>query len=213
MCWNEPVSWTTFILGTLFNIFNICYFRDTTLTLISILIQWLLLMQFFEALAWRDQNCGSLNAFATNGALVANLTQPIVVCMSFLMFTKVPQHYKLLALGITFLYISYILYKLNNRPPYTCLKPTEQCTHLDLVWWRDMSGLFYCMTLFSVMLLLIRPFRLSLFVTGYIASTLVISLLFYSCSVGSMWCWFTSFAPIIITIYWYFYVKNNEVQS
>ena len=81
MCWNEKVSWTTFILGTIFNIFNIFYFKDTTLTLISIGIQWLLLMQLFEALAWRDQQCGSLNKFATNGALIANLTQPLMVCM------------------------------------------------------------------------------------------------------------------------------------
>ena len=84
MCWNEKVSWATFIIGTLLNIFNIVYFRDTTLTLVSLAVQWLLLMQLFEALAWRDQNCGKLNNFATNGALIANITQPLMVCMLFI---------------------------------------------------------------------------------------------------------------------------------
>ena len=55
MCWNEPVSWITFALGTIFNIFNICYFKDKYLTTVSILIQWLLLMQLFEAILWRNQ--------------------------------------------------------------------------------------------------------------------------------------------------------------
>jgi len=202
MCWNEKISWTTLAIGTLLNIFNILYFRDTTLTLISIGIEWLLLMQLFEALAWRDQNCGSLNKFATNGALIANLTQPLMVCMVFLTYSPVPQKYKLLALGIAFAYISYVLYKLNQSDEYTCLRPSKTCTHLDLYWWKNLSGLIYCAALFSIMLLLIRPIKLALFVTSYISITLLLSVLFYSCGAGSMWCWFTSFSPLIIAMYW-----------
>ena len=201
MCWNEPVSWTTFILGTIFNIFNILYFKNTTITLISIGIQWLLLMQFFEALAWRDQECGWLNKFATNGALLANITQPIMVCMVFLLFSPVSLNMKLIALAVTFAYILYAFYILNNSKEYTCLKPDKNCFHLDLYWWKKMNGLIYCATLFAIILLLIRPFPLALFISGYIAATLIFSIIFYSCSVGSMWCWFTSFAPLALLIF------------
>jgi hypothetical protein len=100
----------TLAIGTLLNIFNIVYFRDTTLTLVSIGIQWLLLMQLFEALAWRDQECGSLNKFATNGALIANVTQPLIVCMLFLTFSSASQGCKIAALSIAMAYISYVLY-------------------------------------------------------------------------------------------------------
>lgn len=202
MCWSEEVSWATLILGSLFNIFNIYYFRDTTVILVSIAIQWLLLMQLFEALAWRDQNCGSLNKFATNGALIANITQPLFVCMLFIIFSPVPQSYKLLALFIAFGYMCYALYILNITNEYTCLRPSKTCSHLDLYWWKNMNGFIYCVTLFSIMLLLIRPFNLAVMLSGYIALTLLLSLMFYSCAAGSIWCWFTSVAPIFFAIYY-----------
>ena len=204
MCWNEPVSWTTFAIGTALNIFNIFYFQDTTLTLISLVLQWLLLMQFFEALAWRDQNCGQLNNFATNGALIANVTQPLIVFMLFCTFTPANETAKTIALSIAITYTCYILYKLNQRGGYQCLQPSDSCSHLDLYWWKDMSGFIYCLALFSIMLLLIRPIHLAVFTSSYIGFTLVLSILFYSCGVGSMWCWFTSFAPAIIGLYWYY---------
>ena len=206
MCWNEQVSWTTLILGTIFNLFNIFYYKNTTLTLVSLAIQWLLLMQLFEALAWRDQNCGKLNQFATNGALIANLTQPLIVCMLFITVSPVSQITKGFALAIAFAYISYVLYVLNTTEEYTCLRPSQNCTHLDLYWWKNLSGIVYCLALFSIMLLLIRPFGLALFVSGYIGITLLLSVLFYSCGAGSLWCWFTSFAPIAVAWYW---TRNN----
>lgn len=198
MCWNEKVSWITLIIGTIFNIFNIWYFKDTALTLVSIGIEFLLLMQLFEALAWRDQECGSLNKFATNGALIANVLQPLFICFLFITFTPTSQTVKMLALAIAFAYISYVVYSLNNSGEYTCLRPSKECSHLNLYWWKNMNGFIYCLALFSIMLLLIRPMNLALITTGYIAFTLLFSIMFYSCSVGSLWCWFTSFAPIII---------------
>ena len=204
MCWNEKVSWTTFVLGTLFNIFNILYFKNITMTLLSIAIEWLLLMQLFEALAWRDQQCGTLNRFATNGALIANLTQPIMLCMLFITFSSAAQELKLMSLAIAFGYICYVLYTLNKTDKYTCLRPSESCTHLDLYWWKNTSGIIYTITLLSIMLLLIRPMPLAVVVSGYIGFTLLASLLFYSCGAGSMWCWFTSMAPIVFGLYFKF---------
>jgi len=207
MCWNERVSWLTFAIGTFFNIFNIWYFRNPVITKLSFLIQWLLLMQFFEALAWHDQKCGPLNTFATNGAMIANLTQPIIVCMLFIVNAELSDSFKYTALTICLAYISYILYKLNKGPNYTCLEPSDSCSHLDLYWWKNISGVVYCIVLFAMMLLLIRPFNLAVFVSAYIFITLIISLIFYSCGAGSIWCWFTSFAPVAIALFWKFQVN------
>ena len=168
MCWNEQVSWITLCIGTLLNLFNILYFKNTTITLISLAFQWLLLMQLFEALAWRDQECGSLNKFATNGALIANVTQPLFVCMLFVLFSTTSTRNKMIALGISFIYVCYVLYVLNNTSEYTCLRPSKSCSHLNLYWWANMNGFIYCLALFSTMLLLIRPLNLALFVSGYI---------------------------------------------
>jgi len=75
MCWDERTSWTTFVLGTVFNVFNIFYFRDPVITVISILWEWVLMMQFFEAKAWGSQPsgkgpCSVQNKNAAAGALV-----------------------------------------------------------------------------------------------------------------------------------------------
>lgn len=202
MCWNEQVSWITFFIGSVFNLFNITYFKNKTITQISIVIQWLLLMQFFEALAWRDQNCGNLNKFASKGALVANLTQPIIVYLIFIQNFDITKQQKMIATSIITLYTIYILYKLKqSKYDYSCLTTSTKCDHLDLSWWNEINGFIYCIALFSMILLLIKPFKLASMISIYIAITLIASMTFYGCSVGSMWCWFVSFAPILITLY------------
>jgi len=202
MCWNEPVSWLTLAVGSGFNALNVVKYRDPLLNKITILIQWLLLMQFFEALAWRDQKCGKLNKFATNGALIANFTQPIVVFLAFMINNDYVSVYnKSVASFIILMYISYIMYSLNNSPNYSCIGPTDICSHLELVWWRKTNGGIYVFTLFALFALLIPP-RVAIFVGGYIALALIASILFYSCSVGSMWCWFVAFAPILLALFW-----------
>jgi hypothetical protein len=201
MCWNEKVSWTTFIFGSIINIFNILYFKTKTIIQISIVIQWLLLMQLFEALAWRDQNCGLLNKTATKGALIANLTQPLLVYLVFVNNSNNSNN-KILATSIITLYIIYILYKLKTtKTNYNCLTTSEKCKHLDLSWWSDINGFIYCIALFSMILLLIKPFNLAIIIALYIAIALIASIMFYGCSVGSIWCWFVSFAPLLITFY------------
>lgn len=210
MCWNEPVSWITFALGTIFNIFNICYFKDKYLTTVSILIQWLLLMQLFEAILWRNQKeCNKTNKFATNGAMIANLTQPIILCLIFLAITDVNIYYKSAAVTICMIYICYILYSLNQKGGYNCIlvKEDKSCSHINLFWWKNINGFVYVITLFALILLLIRPMKFALVVGGYILFSLIFSMLFYSCSVGSLWCWFVSFAPIVFGLYYYFTKK------
>jgi hypothetical protein len=208
MCWNERISWITFILGTIFNIYLFVNTSDIIIKIISILIQWLLLMQFFEALAWRNQNCGNLNKFATNGALIANLTQPIILCLLLLIFSQVSIKNKIISMIIIIFYICYIIYSLNKNNNYNCIKPNNNCNHLDLYWWKNINGYIYCITLLSILLLLIRPIKLSIFISGYIFLTLFISILFYSCGAASIWCWFVSFFPLVLI----FYIRSKEKQ-
>lgn len=208
MCWNEPVSWTTFFIGTFFNIFNICYFKNKTLTAVSILLEWLLLMQLFEALIWRSQNStekSQLNKIATNGAMIANLTQPIILAFLFIAISD-NQINKYFAIAVIMIYICYILYCLNQTSNYNSIdvKSQKDCVHIDLKWWKNISGGVYVATLFVLIFLLIRPLKFAFLVGGYIALSLIISLMFYSCSVGSMWCWFTAFAPIVFGLYFWF---------
>jgi hypothetical protein len=211
MCWDERTSWTTFVLGTVFNVFNIFYFRDPVITVISILWEWVLMMQFFEAKAWGSQPsgkgpCSVQNKNAAAGALVANVTQPIILALGLIAFTPVPVENKILAMTVTFAYICWLTYALNKSQPHECLKPSESCSHLDLVWWKNFPGgaLPYMVTLVMVILLLLRPMDLAWFELTFILATLAVSSVFYSCGAGSMWCWFAAFAPLATGAYWYY---------
>lgn len=212
MCWNEKTSWTTFIIGTIFNIFNIYYFREPIITIISIIWEWVLLMQFFEARAWASQphisgkSCSDQNKNATAGAMIANVTQPILIAMALISFTPVPTQNKVIAMSVVFLYTCWLLYALNKNQPFECLTPTESCDHLDLVWWKNFPGksLPYMITLVVVILLLIRPIDLAWFELIFILATLAISAVIYSCGAASMWCWFAAFAPLFTGAYWYY---------
>ena len=86
MCLDTKTSIITLVIGTLLNIWNITHYNNTTITVVSILWQWILLMQVFEAFAWQNQpttsgECNNVNKWATKGAYLANITQPIVLAI------------------------------------------------------------------------------------------------------------------------------------
>lgn len=217
MCWNEQVSWGTFIVGTIFNILIAWYFDESIITLLCALFQWVIMMQFFEAIAWRNQPSKQganpcLNKFAAVGGLIFNLTQPIILALGLILFTTVSMVNKVIAMCIVFLYICWIILALNSTKEFDHLTPSEGCRHLDLYWWHSVpyGAIPYIITLFSVILLLIQPVDLAWFEAVYIALTLILSAWLYSCGTGSVWCFFAVGAPIFTGLYWYFTHTNDK---
>ena len=212
MCWDKQTSIITFVLGTIINIFNIFYFQTTIITLLSIIWEWILLMQLFEAIAWDSQPgpgepCSDQNKLAANGALIANVTQPILIALVLVCFTPVPLQNKVIAMIAIFAYICWVLFAMNQIEPVTCLKPGEDCENLDLVWWKKFparSALAYMIILPIVFLLLMRPIDLAYATVIFIALAFGIISTFYGCGVGSVWCWFASAAPLATGLYWYY---------
>lgn len=214
MCFDERTSWITFVLGATFCVFNIVYFKNVSVTIVSVLFLFTLLMQLFEGLAWRTQNAKTsrLHFWATQGALIANVMQPIVVgllCLALLGGTTRVRTFAILLMGA---YMMWLIWNLNNSPAFTVLTPKEGCTHLNLAWWdsfsKNMKGingaLPYLVCLIGVIVLLLRPMDLMIFELAIILITLLISSVFYSCGVGSMWCWLVASAPLLTGIYWYY---------
>lgn len=204
MCFDERTSWATFIVGTLLNLLMVSRFKGPEVIAIAVLWQFVLLMQVFEALAWRTQSRpGSrLHSFATNGAMIANVMQPIVVGLVFLALLGGSMPYKLAAVVLMVGYVAWLIYSLNTSPNVSSLQPKEGCTHLNLSWWDNFSfkgingAVPYLVCLFGLLILLLRPLGLMWFEASYIFVTLIISAYFYSCGTGSMWCWLAAFAPL-----------------
>ena len=207
MCWNEPISWTVFFVGTLFNMYLIWKFRTATAITVAITWQWVLLMQLFDALLWRDQNCGRLNKFATNSAYIANITQPIVVFLSLIVISTANIKLKIMSTVIILFYIIYMIQSRPNIGKLDCVQ--EKGGHLNYFWWDKMKfgGIIYAVVLVLIMLLLLRPVNLSIFEVSYILITLGISIAFFKYSTPSIWCWFAAFAPIANVIFFSFNKK------
>lgn len=206
MCWNAKASLTSFIIGTLINISVILYFKNTIVCLICILWQWVLMMQISEYFIWKGQDNKESKSvtLGTRASLIFNITQPLVVFLCLILISKVKMSFKIIASIVILFYVIFMLINLNIQKEYKSLKPSSNCKHMSLKWWSDIknSGLIYCITLITIILLLLRPFRISIFMSFYLLITLIISSIFYSCGQASMWCWLVVPFPIIFGVFY-----------
>lgn len=209
MCWDEKTSLLTFVIGTSFNIYNILHYKNTTITIISLLWQWVLFMQVFEYFAWKNQpkngKCNQTNKTSAKFAYIANMTQPIILGLLFLAFQKgLSTENKVLAITVIMSYIGWVLYAANKAPEVSCLKKSDNCRNLNYSWWNDY--LFgagpYMIALFSLIFLLVKPFKFAVIQALFISISLLVSMKFYSCGTASMWCWIAAFAPLLVGPMW-----------
>jgi hypothetical protein len=212
MCWNKETSIASFIVGTLINIAVMLYFNNTLFYVFGIIWQWVLMMQLSEYLIWTEQNGGSINNFGTKSALIFNLTQPIIFFLVLMCVAKVPVHFKILASIIILFYICYMFIQLNKASEYKKTNPLDNCSNLNLKWWKDMdySGIIYCITLIAITLLLLRPFSIAVFSLVLIFILFGISQFIYSCGTASVWCWLVVPFPIFLGLYYKYFVENSS---
>jgi hypothetical protein len=214
MCWSKNASLASFILGTIVNIIVFFIFPNKTIRTICIFWQWVLMMQISEYFIWKDQECGKENKLGTKMALFFNIMQPIVLFIVFIVGedkkSQINNLAKIVASVIIISYMSFMIINLNKQSEYSCTKPSKKCSHLNLKWWNDIkySGIFYCIVISLLILLLVRPLNISITMLIYIIGTLIISALVYSCGVASMWCFFVVPFPLIIALINKFILKN-----
>jgi len=199
MCFNETASWVAFIGISIVNISSMIYMKDKKYTAIAMIFQWVLLMQLFDALAWRNQDCNStMNKIATRGAFLANVTQPIVAFLLFmvLLSDSTTQIKKGIATIVILLYIIWLLNGTMNVE-MTCLKKGDGCSNLNYYWWDNLKPTFiYHISLILIILILLKPLKLGLAIGGIIMGTFAVSMLYYNCGVASTWCFFATFIPL-----------------
>jgi hypothetical protein len=211
MCLNAKTSIITFILGTLFNIWNINRYRNSSVLAVSLVWEYVLLMQVFEAFAWtnqpgKDGKCNSTNTLTAKGAYLANVTQPIVLAL--VMFSiqgnAIETSNKIFSAVVVLLYIMWLLYSTNAAPEVKCLQPVDKCGNLAYTWWSQYPGnaSVYLVTLSALILAMCKPFKFALMQLAYITVTFLGSARFYSCGLGSVWCWFAAFAPLLTGPMW-----------
>ena len=210
MCVDKETSIGSFIAGTIINILVMLYFKTEIVYIICIWLQCVIFMQFAEYLICIDQKCGETNKIGTRLAMVLNITQPIFIYLALMCFSNVPLKNKIYASIVVLLYICFMLLKLNKETNFTCIKPLDKCSGLNLKWWYSdyKSSIIYILSLIVILSLLLRPESLSIFTSGYILLSLIVSAIFYSCNLASMWCLFAVPFPLFFGIFYKLYISK-----
>lgn len=203
MCWNEPVSWITFVFGVIFSIILFVYghkARDKNIKAIAVMWLFAIFMQLFEALLHRDNGkCSKLGRLASHGAFWANILQPAIVVIAILLFGI--DHFRgpqIITLVVLIIYLTLMIGSYIKKG-LRCVK--KKC-HIDLYWWgwNRFSTVLYFVSLFmSIYFFIQNDNGLRNFSLAFILSTLVLSL-FYRQS-PSIWCWFAVLGPLATLIY------------
>jgi hypothetical protein len=179
---------------------------------VSIIWEWVLLMQLFDALVWIDtpscssseqEKCSPLRRYATLGAFAANILQPVVMFIALMIVSPSNIYLKITAAILCVGYLSYALAKVADLPKLKCIRPSTDC-HLQYTWWDEIKGWTYMVALFGAGLLLLRPWTFCLLEMGYILLTLIVTSIVYpqTSAMANMWCWSAAFAPIFTLIFW-----------
>lgn len=198
MCWSANVSISTFTVGVVVNTIILMLaikYNYTSLKLLCIIWYWVLMMQFCEFFIWKN----IYPEFFSKLAYVFNVTQILMIAMIFLIFGKdVSQTSKIIAGAILVTYLFVIIFPTNTKDD---TKVTETNSHLSYPWWSSNVKVWaYFIALFSLSLLLIKPFYYGLACASVIFILLIFSILFYRKNVPSMWCFFACFFPIIALV-------------
>lgn len=205
MCINREVSIGTFVLGTVFNIITCLIVKDRSFIAVSIVWEFVLLMQVFEAMMWSDQNCGELNKKATTAAFTANVLQPVVVFLSLLLVSKGETRYKTVAAVLLLLYLINLMNTVKDMEKIDCVRSNGVCKHLGYKWWDKMNSMtfpLYLLCIVGSILLLLRPSKYAYLTTGYILLTLLVAMISAKGGAASMWCWLAAFAPLFNYMFW-----------
>jgi hypothetical protein len=159
-------------------------------------------MQLFEGLSWvsKEIRSATLSAFATRGAFIFNVAQPLVAAALLGVYGS---HKVQVALGVLcVIYTGLVVYGSLHRP----FRPlyTSTCVHLMFYWWDWFPNAVPLFNLiFLISLFCIQPQKLAFMLSAYGALALLISRKLYACSWGSIWCWLIALAPVATLLFLY----------
>jgi hypothetical protein len=203
MCYNEPISWVAFIIATVANI-AVVYLgiANNILPIIAFgfAFQAVIMVQFFEALAWRGYD-----TLGANGVLLFTILQPVIIALA-LMYLPNDSWRKIIISVVIIAYLMYVVLSLNNAPKFDDLSESTDCPHLVYSYWSNypMLSIPYLLSILLVLcLLLTTPLRE--IVVGYLALTLILSITLYPCAPGSLWCLSATGLPIILILILWLY--------
>jgi len=203
MCFNEYVSFGTFIVGTILNLLVIFLIKTKEAIAIALIWEWVLLMQLFEGFVWVGKKSGNkkMEKYGVMGAYIANVLQPVIAFLLIAALTTQNKFYLIFGGVLIGLYLFYTLY-VNFTKMSSSLEigKSNNCRHLNYKWWDVLNPIPYILVLVAI-LLLAKPYKVFLPQLVFILLTLFLaSITQLKCGAASTWCFLAAFAPILTLI-------------
>jgi hypothetical protein len=213
MCWNEKVSWTTFLIGSIFSVIGWSGSKTSSTTWLYVFFQLVLFVQFGEALVWKDitereseipykKTCGYLGKIGSVITFFSVWLQPLLG-MYLLTLIDTPKSVQTVYAMILIVYMLSSISNIRNVFK-NCYKPVcnNDCSHKNLEFsgWNNTPVMGYMYTV-CIVLLILAMYTTFPVVSGYVFVTMFLSAIFYKNTFGSMWCWFSAFTPLIAIFY------------
>jgi hypothetical protein len=201
MCYSAEVSLITFTIGFGFSILLMMR-KHKFHKLLGYFLGFVSLMQFVEFLLWRHQICDTYHKSVSVLGMILNHAQPIILAL--VTGYIYGQNINVLAL-ITLIYLAVIIpYSAQYTTALQCSTVIPGSGNPHLVWnWNTMS---YSNVVYSVFLAIFVGIALFGMPPSEGRNFAVVAVLTYAGSsfiyerkvVGSLWCFWTAFIPMII---------------
>jgi hypothetical protein len=194
MCWNAPISFTTFFLGTMLNF--ICYkaIKESNVWPILFYWQYALIMQLWEGIAWLQLQNNESIKIVSWVAFIFNITQPIILGLVTQFGLRSKSRRWIVANSL------YLVVLLSESVwNFEDISPPEGCRHLDLKYWNATTTTIYVFT--SLWSFSDIPdkfwavFNSIIFVVSLLVATMI-----SPCGVGSLFCWLIVFSGVYLYI-------------
>lgn len=209
MCFSEKISLGTFIIGIIGSF--LCISLGTiTDKIVGYVLGFAVMIQGLEYLIWRHQVCDEYNRGLSITGMWLNNLQPIIFgCIILLCNYKIAIFNELMVQIAIFIYaliaIPYSFEFLKSDVADQCTLKGED-THLE--WkWNNLpygSSFVYNMYLLSISVMFIFgfPTKMQGMIAAFIAiiSYIATYFMFSYKSLGTIWCFFAAFLPIIYYI-------------
>jgi hypothetical protein len=208
MCFDEKTSWTTFIIGTIGNIWLLSKGVNDKIRIgLFVLWQSVLFVQFLEAMLWRSINEAEKDAVNVNGTIILYnkyekcksisrvllallVGQPII----FILASTYTSDKLVTGSVIAMLYGLFAIYGATYTK-VECPLPTEKCPHLTHNWLGQIPYGGFAYMAVSVLAIAFFNQKVVVPLAGFLAVTYGLSKMIYSCASSSLWCWFAALAP------------------
>lgn len=207
MCFSKEISLVTFIIGAIGS--ALVYSLNTKIDkILAIFFFYIILIQLIEFILWNNLTCNTINKITTFIAIILNSTHPIILAMLLLYNYKLPNKTNIIIIMILYS-IMMLIYNLQTK---TLCTLKNKFNHLEWKWnnlfmYWVVYGIYF---LYVSYLILSMPFNWNIILLLLLLIPYILSIYIYwgTYNVGSMWCFFGAFIPII----WFIFRKIKYIK-